>query len=51
MRDGEDPEEYNEEEDQDDQDDQDDQHDEILLVHQKAESCSDSSDVWNVVFK
>ena len=42
MRDGEEPEEYNEEEDQDDQDDQ---HDEILLVHQKAESCSDSSDL------
>ena len=42
MRDGEDPEEYNEEEDQEDQDDQ---HDEILLVHQKTESCSDSSDV------
>ena len=39
MRDGEDPEENNEEEDQDDQ------HDEILLVHQKAESCSDSSDL------
>ena len=48
MRDGEEPEEYNEE---DDQDDQDDQHDEILLVHQKADSCSDSSVVWNVVFK
>ena len=42
MRDGEEPEEYNEE---DDQDDQEDQHDEILLVHQKAESCSDSSDL------
>ena len=42
MRDGEEPEEYNEE---DDQDDHEDQHDGILLVHQKAESCSDSSDV------
>ena len=45
MRDGEEPEEYNEEEDQDDQEDQEDQHDEILMVHQKAESCSDISDV------
>ena len=42
MRDGEEPEEYNEEEDQEDHEDQ---HDEILLVHQKAESCSDISDV------
>ena len=46
MRDGEEPEEYIEEDDQDDQEDQDDrddQEDEILLVHQKADSFSDSS--------